>query len=187
MRIVPQSLLALAVAAVAVSACSKDNMAPTTPVMSQTQAEDLASNVVTDVADEIGTATMDGAGSGSLGATSPVEASATATNAQCMPAVSPTPVVNSDSDWVPDSVRFDFAGCVITHPLSVDSVSGTIDLIDPTPLVNALGSVTRGLSTKKIDEHHDIFPPFLFAGFMLLVIEATIATRRRRAHPEEHG
>lgn len=58
--------------------------------------------------------------------------------------------------------------------------------VDPTPIVSALGSVTRGLSTKKIDEHHDIFPPFLFAGFMLLVIEATIATRRRLAYPEEH-
>jgi hypothetical protein len=45
------------------------------------------------------------------------------------------PVVNSDNDGVPDSVRFDFAGCVISRPLSLDSISGTIDLIDPTKLV----------------------------------------------------
>jgi len=32
-------------------------------------------------------------------------------------------------------VRFDYAGCVISRPLSIDSLSGTIDLIDPTKLV----------------------------------------------------
>lgn len=136
MRTVQHLLPALAVVALAVTACTKDNTAPTTPLMSQAQAADLASSVVADVADEMGTATMDGAGSGSLGAAS-ISASApfgSATATQCLPTVSPTPVVNSDGDWVPDSVRFDFTGCVITLPLSVDSISGTIDLIDPTPL-----------------------------------------------------
>jgi Ca-activated chloride channel homolog len=56
--------------------------------------------------------------------------------------------------------------------------------VDPTPIVKALRGVTRGLATKKIDERHDVFQPFLFAALMLLVIEAAIATRRRRAHPE---
>jgi hypothetical protein len=46
-------------------------------------------------------------------------------------------------------------------------------------------AVNRGLATKKIEEKQDVFQPFLFAGFMLLVIEAAIATRRRRVHPEE--
>jgi hypothetical protein len=32
----------------------------------------------------------------------------------------------------------------------------------------------------------DIFEPFLFGGFMLLIIEAAISTRRRRKYPEEH-
>ena len=134
MRTVQHLLPALAVVALAVTACTKDNTAPATPLLSQAQAADLASNVVADVADEMGTATMDGAGSGSLGAASASAPLGSASGTQCMPAVSPTPVVNSDSDWVPDSVRFDFAGCVITLPLSVDSISGTIDLIDPTPL-----------------------------------------------------
>jgi hypothetical protein len=56
--------------------------------------------------------------------------------------------------------------------------------VDPTPLVQALRAVNRGLATKKIDERHDVFQPFLFAALMLLVIEAAISTRRRRAHPE---
>lgn len=58
--------------------------------------------------------------------------------------------------------------------------------VDPVPLVDALRAVNRGLATKQVDEKKDIFQPFLFAGFMLLVIEAAIATRRRRRYPEEH-
>jgi Ca-activated chloride channel family protein len=58
--------------------------------------------------------------------------------------------------------------------------------IDPMPIVDALRAVNRGLATKKVDEKKDVYQPFLFAGLMLLVIEAAIATRRRRKHPEEH-
>jgi Ca-activated chloride channel family protein len=57
--------------------------------------------------------------------------------------------------------------------------------IDPTPFVEALRAANRGLATKKILQKRDVYQPFLFAGFMLLVIEAAIATRRRRVHPEE--
>jgi len=56
--------------------------------------------------------------------------------------------------------------------------------VDPAPIVKALRAVNRGLATKKIDERHDVYQPFLFAALMLLVIEAAISTRRRRAHPE---
>ena len=54
------------------------------------------------------------------------------------------------------------------------------------PIVEALRAVNRGLATKQVDEMKDIFQPFLFAGFMLLVIEAAISTRRRKRYPEEH-
>ena len=57
--------------------------------------------------------------------------------------------------------------------------------VDPKPIVAALRAVNRGLAMKKIDRKQDVFQPFLFAAFMLFVIEALIATRRRRAHPEE--
>ncbi len=57
--------------------------------------------------------------------------------------------------------------------------------VDPTPIVEALHAVNRGLATKKVTQMHDVFEPFLFAGFMLLVIEAAIGTRRRRKYPEE--
>ena len=140
MRTIRQSLLTFAgatAALVLVTACNNESgTAPTTPVMSQAQAESLATTVVADIAGEIGTATMDGAGG--LAATAPFDASApagSATATQCIPTETPTPVVNSDNDGVPDSVRFDYTGCVISRPLSIDSISGTIDLIDPTKLV----------------------------------------------------
>jgi hypothetical protein len=101
--------------------------------LSQAKAESLATTVIADVVGEIATATLDGS-TGAV-ATAPVSESAPAgstTATQCIPAKSPTPVSDADNDGVPDSVRFDYAGCVISRPLSIDSLSGTIDLIDPT-------------------------------------------------------
>ena len=140
MRTLHSSLLTLGtavIAALGVTACNNEGgTAPATPLMSQVQAESLATTVVADVAGEIATATLDG--SNGAVATAPVNASAPAgstTATQCIPAKSPTPVTDADNDGVPDSVRFDYAGCVISRPLSIDSLSGTIDLIDPTRLV----------------------------------------------------
>jgi Ca-activated chloride channel family protein len=56
--------------------------------------------------------------------------------------------------------------------------------VDPTPIVEALRAVNRGLATKQIKDLRDIYPPFLFAALMLLVIEAAISTRRRQRYPE---
>ncbi|MCX5742273.1 MAG: hypothetical protein NT062_07235 [Proteobacteria bacterium] len=56
--------------------------------------------------------------------------------------------------------------------------------VDPMPLVDALRVVNRGLATKKINEQRDVYQPFLFAGLMLLVLEAAIGTRRRQRYPE---
>jgi Ca-activated chloride channel family protein len=56
--------------------------------------------------------------------------------------------------------------------------------LDPTPIVDALRAVNRGLATKQVKDLRDIFQPFLFAALMLLVIEAAIGTRRRQRYPE---
>lgn len=56
--------------------------------------------------------------------------------------------------------------------------------LDPMPIVTALREVNRGLATKKVRDQRDVFEPFVFAALMLLVIEAAIGTRRRRAYPE---
>jgi hypothetical protein len=121
---------------IGINACSTDHgTAPTTPIVSQAQAESLAKTVVTDVVSEMGTATMDGAAAPAAAA--PLFATApmgTSPGSQCLAAKSPASPLDSDHDGVPDSVRFDYAGCVISYPLAIDSLSGTIDLIDPTPL-----------------------------------------------------
>lgn len=59
--------------------------------------------------------------------------------------------------------------------------------VDPAPIVNALKTidVERAKSTTSV--RRDVFEPFLFAGFMLLVIEAAIGTRRRRSRYPEAG
>ncbi|MEZ4360240.1 MAG: VWA domain-containing protein [Kofleriaceae bacterium] len=58
------------------------------------------------------------------------------------------------------------------------------DAASPGPILRALEQVSRGLATRKSKEKRDVFPPFVFAAFMLLLIEAAISTRRRAA-PDE--
>jgi hypothetical protein len=56
---------------------------------------------------------------------------------------------------------------------------------DPAALVAALARVKRGGLEESQDEVKiEHYQGFLFAGFMLLVIEACIGTRRRVEHPE---
>jgi Ca-activated chloride channel family protein len=60
-----------------------------------------------------------------------------------------------------------------------------LDEIDVTPIVTALNGVQRGeLERVEHEKKRDIYQPFLFAGLMLLVIEAAIGLRRRVKHPE---
>lgn len=63
-------------------------------------------------------------------------------------------------------------------------VADTEGEVKPLPIVEALRQVNRGLATKQVRDMRDIYQPFLFAAFMLLVIEAAIGTRRRRKYPE---
>jgi hypothetical protein len=125
----------------ALGACSSSSTSPTTPSMTAAEA-DTAAAVLTADADGL----SDGATS--TGSTNVAAAfsivpvgSQAATNGGssvlllCNPTRSPLPVVNADSDAVPDSVRVDWTGCLINHPFAAESLAGTIDYIDPTPAV----------------------------------------------------
>ena len=122
-----------AVFALGLAACS-DSSSPATPALSAAQADSLGEVVVADVQSELDAVTMSGAVAfNPFPATVVAPAISAAPGAICMPARSPVSPGNADGDRVPDSVRLDFTGCVVAHPLFTDTISGTIDVIDPTP------------------------------------------------------
>lgn len=122
----------LAVFALAVAACTDSN-SPLTPALTQAQADSVAEVVTADVQSEIDAATLNGGGLNPFPAALAVSTIQSSASAACAPTHSPASPGNADGDRVPDSVRIDFAGCVIVRPLFTDTVSGTIDIIDPTP------------------------------------------------------
>jgi hypothetical protein len=137
MRTTQRAFVALTGAAVAavlgVTACNNDHSTAPPALLSQMQAESLAKTVVSDIAGAVSTAAMDGSASAAASAALVASASVgTGSASQCVPARSPATPLDSDKDGVPDSVRFDYTGCVLSFPLAIDSLSGTIDLIDPT-------------------------------------------------------
>ena len=121
----PSSVAALA-AALALAACSDTN-GPGTPALTSVQADEVAQVVSVDA---------DLLTEGTIYSTAPVPFPAPGPSRSppaCTPTRSPATPANSDGDPVPDSVRLDFAGCVFSTPFETISLSGTIDIIDPTP------------------------------------------------------
>src|SRR5256712_2612424 len=119
-------LRAATTVAPALAACS--SMEGPNTLLTQQEAQSVADVVVADAASLADAASYDAA-SGVPMASAP----ASATTAQPCPTISPQPVVNSDADMPPDSVHFDFTGCIIQQPLETITLSGAIDYVDPTP------------------------------------------------------
>lgn len=117
--------LAAVLAFVALGAACSDSAGPGQAALSDAQADSLAEVVTMDMDAEIDAATSSGASAGM----------SFSSGVPCLPTISPTPVVNTDGDRTPDSVRIAFAACANTWPFHTDSISGSIDLIDPTPAV----------------------------------------------------
>jgi hypothetical protein len=123
--------VALAIAAGAVLVACSDHMSPQAPALSQAQADSMSEVVVADVENELDAGT---AASGIGFVPGAPSTAALSPSVQCVPDISPLPVVNSDSDRVPDSVRVTFTDCVIGFHRGADTIRGSIDIIDPTPL-----------------------------------------------------
>lgn len=121
------------------SACGDDGgSGPSSdPALTFSLADSLAQSVVLDASDFAAASTMDDAGGTGLGlqASIPADVAALPIGASCTPVRSPLPVVQSDADGIPDSLRFTFADCSFTRGVVTSSVSGTVDVIDPQPLV----------------------------------------------------
>ena len=116
----------------AVVACSDNSGSNPTPAPSLTraQADSLGEAVAMDASD-----LADASGFDATTAVTLVAPVAGVMGPPCVPALSPLPVANSDADLAPDSLRFDFTGCGFTRGPMTHSLSGFIDVIDPTPTV----------------------------------------------------
>src|SRR3989442_1193030 len=127
------------------TACSPDSPSTSpTPVLTQPEANAVAEVVATDAASLAGGATLDAA-TGMPFAVAPMPgAPALATSsASCTPTRTPSPPTNSDGDPVPDSVRIDFTGCTFTGDAHSVTLSGSIDIVDPTPAITDRAFRTR--------------------------------------------
>lgn len=123
--------VALAIAAGAALAACSDHMSPQASLLSQAQADSMGEVVVADVENELDAGT---AASG-IGFVPGAPSSAVLSSSlRCVPVISPLPAVDADADRVPDSVRVTFTDCVIGFRRGADTIRGSIDIIDPTPM-----------------------------------------------------
>ena len=156
---IPSLAVALAIIALG-AACTEDIPGPGEPALSSAQADSLAEMVTMEMDAEIDGATSTGA-TVAFGLNS----------AACLPSVSPTPVVNTDGDRAPDSVRIAFSACANTWVGFVDSISGSVDLVDPTPTV--AGANARIVFNDL--RHKRLFPSNAFTS---LTLDGTRAASR---------
>lgn len=125
------AMAVLVLAAGAVFAACSDQMSPPAPALSQAEADSIGAVVTADVENELD------AGSAATGIGfvpgAPSSRALLSLSGSCTPGIAPQPVVNSDGDRVPDSIRVTFTDCVIGFRRGADTVRGLIDIIDPTP------------------------------------------------------
>jgi hypothetical protein len=116
--------------ALGAAACATDGTAPSSLMLTQPQADTLAEELVFDAEDENIGSTMSTAASASAAAS--LAGPGAAGFSQCTPTRTPASPGDQDADGVPDSVRIDFTGCILSFPLETDTLKGTIDVLDPT-------------------------------------------------------
>jgi hypothetical protein len=137
MRYSPMKLGAgmLAALVVTLGACS-DSSSPSTSsdVLTQSQAAEISADAAGDV-DELADFSNFDPSTGMV-MTAPGSMPRVPVAPGCV-SISPDPLVNSDGDAVPDSARFDYNDCVFVrgNGTVTDSLRGTIDFLDPLPLV----------------------------------------------------
>lgn len=124
------AMAVLVAAAGAVFAACSDRMSPPAPPLSQAEADSIGAVITADVENELDA----GSASSGIGFVPGAPFSrALLISGSCTPEIAPQPVVNSDGDRVPDSIRVTFTDCVIGFRRGADTVRGLIDIIDPTP------------------------------------------------------
>ena len=130
----------LAALSLSLGACS-DSSAPSSNLntLSTSEAQSLGSDVAQDIDDFSAFSSFDASTGAAFAVTAP--GARINTPPPACATVTPVPLVNSDGDVVPDSARFSYNDCVFTRAngVIIDSLSGTIDFLDPFPLANSVG------------------------------------------------
>src|SRR5689334_21542728 len=85
-------------------ACSNNDTAPASALLSQSQADSIGEAMSFDAEDETAGATTSGVASAST-----VASALLASPPQCVPTRTPASPTDTDGDGLPDSVRFDFS------------------------------------------------------------------------------
>lgn len=135
---IPRKMPSLLLLAVAVAACGDQSTTPSSGI-SASVAQDVADVITVDEEALLDASTMDPATG--VAVASPVNGPSFS-SPPCFPEVTPTPPSNSDGDAIPDSARFDFAGCSFVRGNFSISISGLIDIIDPTAAQAGFGIKT---------------------------------------------
>jgi hypothetical protein len=133
-----------------VTACATDGTAPSTLLLTQAQADSIAEQLTFDAEDENSGATM--SAGASVNAAASLAAPGVAGLTQCTPTRTPASPGDADGDGVPDSVRIDFTGCVLSFPFETDTLRGTVDVLDPTASVpdHAVERIFTGLARVRV-------------------------------------
>jgi len=126
------TLAGAAAVLLAAAACENTMQPAQAPVISKVQANDMAQELTTDVDLLSSSVTFESSSTPFVAGLSGSPTVPSLTSGPC-PTVSPLPPTNSDGDRVPDSVRFDFTGCSFSGERFTFALSGTIDILDPTP------------------------------------------------------
>jgi hypothetical protein len=167
---------ALVVGAVLVSvACGDDSNSPSnTESLNAAQAAVLGEGVAVDVTEMIDASDFDPASGISLLR----GASINGPPSGCNVSVTPSAPVNSDADAVPDSVRFDYAACVFTRGAMTHTLSGVIDVLDPTPTTTdlAVRMVFTGFQRSLFNSVTDKTVSALMDGERLIVLTSDSLT-----------
>ena len=139
-RLLKSGALLLGTVVVTLSACS-DGSGPSigANLLTSVQVQDIGQDVAEDVAEMADASVYDPSTGINLSGATSNGVRVSSVPPACV-TVAPSPPTNSDSDIVPDSVRLTFdCGFLRANGLLVDSLTGSIDFIDPLPNLTSIG------------------------------------------------
>ncbi|HYK82284.1 MAG TPA: hypothetical protein VEU55_04005 [Gemmatimonadales bacterium] len=172
----PSRWLAAGVAATLlafVAACNADKTAtaPQNPALTAAEASSLGEAMTADAQSELDGVTLSGGGF-VPGMAGPFGTPTT----MCVPTISPSPVVDTDKDGVPDSIRVTFPGCAFAMGSEADTIRGSIDVADPTPTTADRDLRLRFLDFARIEVANGIRRSIVINGMRQALRDANAIT-----------